>query len=236
MKLPKLKNPIYEITLPLSKQTIKYRGWTVKEEKILLIAKESTDPKEYVRAIIQVLNNCTLTSKVNFEALPILDIEYYFLELRKVSVSNIVELNIVDARTDEVTRVLFNLDDIKIKEFDNHQSKIILDEKEKIGVQMKYPNYNITLKLLELKQIKAKDIIGLLDSCIEFIFDSKTVYKLSDYTKEEIQEFFDSLDHKQLEKIIEFFSTIPRIQGIINYKDAKGEEKQFTLDNIRNFF
>ena len=40
MQLPKIDLPIYEMILPSTGEKIKFRSFTVKEEKILLIAKK----------------------------------------------------------------------------------------------------------------------------------------------------------------------------------------------------
>jgi hypothetical protein len=41
MALPILNTPSYEVELPLSKKTVTYRPFLVKEEKVLLMALES---------------------------------------------------------------------------------------------------------------------------------------------------------------------------------------------------
>ena len=48
MGLPKLSNdkPIYELTVPSTNQTVKYRPFLVKEQKSMLVAFESKDTKQ----------------------------------------------------------------------------------------------------------------------------------------------------------------------------------------------
>ena len=60
MPLPKISYPIFELTLPSTKQPIKYRPFLVKEEKILLTAQASGEPEDVVLSIRQVINNCIL--------------------------------------------------------------------------------------------------------------------------------------------------------------------------------
>lgn len=50
MPLPKVSTPIYEMEIPSLKKNIKYRPFLVKEEKILIIAMESEDPKQITEA------------------------------------------------------------------------------------------------------------------------------------------------------------------------------------------
>jgi hypothetical protein len=58
--LPKLDVPIYEVKLISTGKTIRFRPFLVKEQKLFLMASESTDPKETINTIRQVLKNCIL--------------------------------------------------------------------------------------------------------------------------------------------------------------------------------
>ena len=90
MALPKLDVPTYEVTLPLSQKKIKYRPFTVKEQRNLLMAMESDETETIQQAVGDILHNCSLTD-VDIDGLPIIDVEYYFLHLRAKSVGEIVD-------------------------------------------------------------------------------------------------------------------------------------------------
>ena len=87
MPLPKISTPLYELTLPSTGKTVKYRPFLVKEEKVLILALESENPKQITNAIKQVLKECVQTRGVKVESLPTFDIEYLFLNIRGKSVS-----------------------------------------------------------------------------------------------------------------------------------------------------
>ena len=91
MALPKLDTPTYELELPVSKKQIKFRPFLVKEQRNLLMALESNDSSSTQNAIRDILNNCTITEDIDIDKLPIVDIEYYFLNLRAKSIGEIVE-------------------------------------------------------------------------------------------------------------------------------------------------
>jgi citrate lyase gamma subunit len=61
MPLPKIATPTYELELPSSGQTVKFRPFLVKEEKVLVLALESEDTKQITNAIKSVIKNCILT-------------------------------------------------------------------------------------------------------------------------------------------------------------------------------
>ena len=115
MPLPKIATPTYELELPSTGKSIKYRPFLVKEEKVLVIALESEDTKQITNAIKAVLKNCVLTKGIKVETLPTFDIEFLFLNIRGKSVGEEVEVNLI-APDDEVTQVpvTIDIDDIKI--------------------------------------------------------------------------------------------------------------------------
>ena len=86
MPLPKIATPTYELELPSTSQTIRYRPFLVKEEKLLVIALESEDTKQITTAIKTVIKNCIETKGIKVETLPTFDIEYLFLNIRGKSV------------------------------------------------------------------------------------------------------------------------------------------------------
>ncbi len=61
MPLPKIATPTYELELPSTGKTIKFRPFLVKEEKLLVLALESNDTKEITNAIKAVLKDCIQT-------------------------------------------------------------------------------------------------------------------------------------------------------------------------------
>ena len=90
MKLPKRTLPIYEIELPVSKTKIKYRPYTVKEERIIDMASSSDSDSEKYNAVKQVLENC---ASVDIENLHPADVDFLYLKLYATSESPEVNYN-----------------------------------------------------------------------------------------------------------------------------------------------
>ena len=67
MALPKLMIPTYKTQLPSSKKEIEYRPFTVKEEKILLMALEEGTRESFMTGIKKLLNACILTEDIKIE-------------------------------------------------------------------------------------------------------------------------------------------------------------------------
>lgn len=231
MSLPKIKFPLFELTVPSSKQKINYRPFTVKEEKILLVAKESEDIEQVIIAIKQILTNCL--TDVNINSLSIFDVEYIMIQIRSKSVNNVVEFKINDPDTDEEVDISFNLDDIKIIENKSHSNIIKLTNE--ISLKMKYPSLDM------LTQIKNIDIdiergFEVMISCVESIIEGDNVYNLKDYADEEIKEFFDNLGLDEMTKIQQFFDTLPKMRYEHQYKLKDGTTKTFVVEGTESFF
>ena len=139
MPLPKIATPKYDLELPSTGQTIQYRPFLVKEEKLLVLAMESEDTNQITTAIKSVLKNCIQTRGVKVENLPTFDIEYLFLNIRGKSVGEEIEVNLIspdDGQTE--VKVTIGLDEIQVKKDDNHTRQIKLDDD--LMMEMRYPS------------------------------------------------------------------------------------------------
>ena len=122
--LPKIDMPVYEIKIPSNGQSITVRPFTVKEEKLLLMALESDDDLEIVNTTKQIINNCIVSEKIDVNTLPFFDVDYLFIALRAKSIGEKVDIkytckNVVDG---QICGASFNA------EIDVSNVKIVKDE------------------------------------------------------------------------------------------------------------
>ena len=238
MPLPKIATPTYELELPSSGKTIKYRPFLVKEEKVLVIAMESEDTKQITNAIKAVLKNCIQTKGVKVETLPTFDIEFLFLNIRGKSVGEDLEVNIVcpdDGKTS--VPVTINLDDIQIQKSEDHNNQIKLDEK--IMMEMKYPSLDEFIKNnFDFKEENQMDqSFQLIASCIDKIYSEDEVWATADCTKKEVSEFLESMNSSQFKLIEKFFETMPKLQHTIEVTNPKTKVKsEVVLEGLASFF
>ena len=92
MPLPQISTPTYELVIPSSKKKVKFRPFLVKEEKILILAMESEDPKQIANAVKDVIESCILSKGIKIDKLSTFDIEYIFLNIRGKSVGEDIEI------------------------------------------------------------------------------------------------------------------------------------------------
>ena len=238
MPLPKIATPTYELVLPSTGKTVKYRPFLVKEEKVLVIALESEDTKQITTAIKSVLKNCVQTKGIRVETLPTFDIEYLFLNIRGKSVGEELEVNII-CPDDEETQVpvTIDLDDIQVKKNEEHNNKIKLDSN--LMMEMSYPSLDQFIKNnFDFNETNQMDqSFALIATCIDKIYNEEEVWATADCTKKEVNDFLESMNSAQFKEIEKFFETMPKLSHTISVTNPKTKVKSdVVLEGLASFF
>ena len=237
MPLPKISTPSYELTLPSNGKKIKYRPFLVREEKILIMALETEDPKQITDAVVQILDSCILTRGVKVQKLATFDIEYLFLNIRSKSVGESITVN-VTCPDDEKTSVEMSIDleTIKVKKNKSHQDTIKLDDN--LSLKLKYPSMD---QFIENNFEVGNETIGNtmkeITSCIDMIYNEEESWNASDSTQKELESFVDQLNTNQFKTIESFFDTMPKLSHKITVKNPNtGVESDVILEGLAAFF
>jgi len=238
MPLPKISTPTYEVELPSTGETIQYRPFLVKEEKVLVIALESEDTKQITTAIKTVIKNCIITKGIKVETLPTFDIEYLFLNIRGKSVGEEIDVNVICPDDEQTaTTVSINLDDIKVQKNEEHSNKIKVDKN--IMMEMKYPSLDQFIKNnFDFNDANAMDqSFELIGSCIDKIYTEDEVWSTADVTKKELNEFLEQMNSAQFKEIEKFFETMPKLSHKVKVTNPKtGVESEVVLEGLASFF
>lgn len=240
MALPKLDVPSYEVELPISKTKIKFRPFLVKEQRNLLMAIEANDSVTIQQSIRDILNNCTLTENVDIDALPIIDIEYYFIQLRSKSVGEVVESryrcnNVVnDVVCNNIMEKEIDLSKIKVEQTGENNPEIQVTDK--IAIKLKYPQFGMVKD--SLKYDNANDItFNMIANSIEYIYDGEQFYYGKEAQPGEMLEFVESMNQEQFNKVESFFENLPKLKETINLKCSKcGFDHTIEVEGLENFF
>jgi hypothetical protein len=232
-RLPTSDKPLFEILVPSFGSNEIFRPFLVKEEKILLLA-QAGDEKDMVRALIQIINNCDVHHKINVNDLTTFDLEYIFLKLRSKSVNNIVKLQFQDVDDEQIYDFEINLDKVEMSFDPNHSSKIEITKNS--GIIMKYPSVSLSTNFPETLHTPSDIMDYLIKNCIDVIYDKDDIYRCSEYTDEEIQEFIDNLDISVYDNIKEFFATMPKMSHTLEYTNKNGLDRKIVLSSLRDFF
>lgn len=240
MALPKIQTPVFELTLPSDDTIIKYRPFTVKEEKILLIAQKSNSNKDQIGAVKQIINNCIIEpDNILVDDLAAFDIEYIFLKLRAKSVGEVVTISIGPKNRDDLPpmKVEINIDEIEPTKNKTKNEPIDLGDGH--SIKMKFP----TFKMLESVEDTADhtQFLKLFADCIETLYTDEETYEMKDYSIKEREEFLDSMSSKQLQMLQIFFNDLPKIRKEVTYKYVNPDdsndtyEEEVVIEGIINF-
>jgi hypothetical protein len=260
MALPRIEHPTWELEIPSKKEKVKMRDMLVREEKILLQAKEGDEPAEILNAVKTVVQNCVETPGVSVDDWAIFDIEYAFLKLRAHSVSEIAETAYIDndevdtdmeginASSSEYDRKLrqaqaqatrtfkIDLNEVKIKFPEKIESQIKVNNK--VGIHLKYPPASLYSDK-EFMQASGDDLVHMLvQKSIDTIYDGKEISydKTHPAAPGEMKEFVESLDVKVYNKMKDFFNNLPHLEHEIKYTNKNGKDRTITLTTLGDFF
>lgn len=232
MGLPKIDLPIFELTLPSTGEVLKYRPFTVKEEKILLVAQQDDNPEQTIVAIKQIANNCLLDKDIS--DIPMFDLEYILLVLRARSVDNTVKFTITDPDTEEPVELELNLDNVTVTKDPEHTNEVAINEEYKLI--LKYPSIDEFIKITALEEGDPLGSYFIMVSCLDYVASDDEVHYFKNYTQKEIDDFMEDTSADVVKGIQKFFETMPKLRHEIKYKNNQGEDKTFVVEGIRSFF
>ena len=238
MPLPKIATPTFELEIPSLKKTIKYRPFLVKEEKVLILAMESEDPKQIAEAVKTVISNCILTKGIKVADLATFDIEYMFLNIRGKSVGENIDV-LITCPDDNETQVpvSIDIDDINVTYNEEHSRDIKLDNE--LTLRMKYPSMQEFIKnnFAQSANVSVDDTFDMIASCIEQVYSEEESWAASDVTKKELLEFVEQFTSKQFKEIEKFFETMPKLSHTVKLKNPNtGVESEVVLEGLTSFF
>lgn len=246
MALPKIKLPKYSVKLLTTDKSIWIRPFTVKEEKILLMAQEGSN-QDMAIAILQIIENCILDGDdIKVENMPFFEALYLFMYIKKIStgediVVNIKEIeNINGEEIEHKYEAFCNLDKDLIvtnKDFvDDDKNNLIKITGNDIFIRIKPLLYKDYIKLLKMNDSEVNSMYNAIVMTIKEIFDKENVYNPEDFSMKELLDFYESIPFNDREKIKQLYEKLPSINFTFHYTDYKGEEKTKIIDNISSDF
>jgi hypothetical protein len=234
MPLPSLSAPEFRLVLPSNKQDITYRPFTVKEQKSLLIAKDSDDKVEIINATQKTVAECCNIPIEKVKAMPYFDIEWIFLHIRSKSVGETFEFVMSHGEAHEckaTTDVKFNLEDVKFVLPDDATTSVMVNDD--IGIEFRYPTFEELSKFSDITSPLV--MYDFIVNNIKSVFDKEKVY--DDFTKQEAETFVDSLKTEQYSKVLKWFNNIPILKHEIKWTcKSCNQESTMTLIGINDFF
>jgi len=233
MALPKINStPKYDMTIPSTNETVRFRPFLVKEEKVLMIAMESNDNKQMLNSIVDTLDAC-VENGVKRESLTTFDVEYMFTKLRAKSVGETANLGVDCQHCEEQNEITVDIDTIEV---DVPDTDTMIDIGNNINVEMRWPSFT-NLSQLDLQGSETEQAFAILRASIAAVHTEEERIDLKDESNKEIQDFIESMNRHQFEKIQKFVEAMPTLSHQVNFKCTScKKDNEITLQGMQSFF
>jgi len=237
MALPRLNdNPQYDLVIPSTNNTVKYRPFLVKEQKVLMLAYESQNKKEIVNSIMNTIDTCVI-GDYELNKLTTYDVDYIFTKIRSKSVGEAAKIMIACQECEESNEVTVNLDKIEVLQTEDKNTVKITDE---ISIKLRHPTYSFFMNrgtFFDDDKSRTDVLMDLIIACIDTVYTEEEAIKISDEPIEEVQRFLDSLTTSQFEAITTWVEAMPTVTQDIEFKCKSCEAvNKRTLKGLDDFF
>ena len=233
MALPKLEVPTYELTLPSTNKVVKFRPFLVKEQKVLYVAQQDSENEQVISdAIGELVKNCTFDT-VDPLIAPMFDIEYIFLQLRSKSVGETIDIQVKCPDDNKTSvEVKINLKDVNVQMTTGHSNEVVLSDNMKIV--LRYPI------LRDMRNVKGETemdrVFDILSKCIHEVHHGDKIYNAIDVTEEDLKTFIEQMTTDQLEKIMDFFNTMPKLRHVVEVTNPNTKKKgEVIVEGLTSF-
>ena len=232
MALPKINTVLYDLELPSSGKQVEYRPFLVKEEKILLMALEGKDDKDMSKAIKQIITQCVTTESFNVNKLAMIDLEYLFLNIRGKAVGDISTITF-EHECGETINLDIDLSKVKVVKNKNYSDLVKLTDD--ITIRLTPPSIDNVIGAGDKNQIDM--VLEIIRDSIVEIIQGEDVFSAQDHTREELEEFLNSLNSGQFKKVQDYYESLPKMKQDIEYTCKKcGKTEKETLEGLASFF
>tara|TARA_Y100001972_G_scaffold126273_1_gene179608 strand:- start:33 stop:740 length:708 start_codon:yes stop_codon:yes gene_type:complete len=235
MALPKLNDtPKYSVKIPSTQQTVRFRPFLVKEEKVLLLAMESDDTNDIMLAVLDTISAC-VADDIDVNKLPTYDVEYLFTQIRAKSVGETTTIGIECESCKEPNQITIDINSIKVEGLD--QVKFNVDLAPNMQLELKHPSYN---DIFNDPSINEEDLtetlFAMVRHCMKTLKTEDQIINLEEETVDSIDDFIGSMNTEQFESIREFVDNVPAMKYDAEFDCKCGHHNKKELRGIQSFF
>lgn len=223
--------PRYQTTIPSSKKSVSYRPFLVRDEKTLLTALEtSNSEKDMILTLSNLIKNC-FEGIEDINELYMSDLEYLLLQLRGKSIGEIVDFSVVG---EDGNPIEFSIDlgeDIEIiGEFGDKE----IDLNDRLSVTFRHPRVKDFLTD-KITSSDSENYIEMISKCLLQIETPEEKLNAEIYSDREKQDFVESMNKKQFQKVLDYFDKMPKLITKKQYIEGD-QEKTIQFEGIKDFF
>lgn len=233
--IPKINEfPRFELVIPSTGKTVKFRPYLVKEEKVLLTAWEDDDIKASWDAIIDTLSACS--PELDTKSLTLYDVQYIFNKVRAHSVGETANITVLCKECQNPNNITVNIEDVDMPSGFDIKKKIKIGEG--ITVELSHPKYLDTVRNPDLlKDTSVNGIITLLAGSLDYLYTNDEKINFKEHSQEEILEFVNSLTQDQFKMLWDFLNDAPKLEFKTEYECSScKKENVIELRDSLDFF
>jgi hypothetical protein len=233
MALPKLNDvPSYDMVIPSTGEQVTFRPFLVKEQKVLLMALETQDNKQILKAIIDTIDAC-VEENINARTLATFDLEYMFTQIRAKSVGETSDVLLSCGECEHQNKVTVNVNEITVDVSGIEKDVKISDA---YTIRLRYPRYELMTEV-NAEDTAADNMVKMIIGCLDKLLTEDEIISFDDETEDEVKAFVDNLTASQLQSVMEFINSIPALEHEVEFDCEECETKnQITLKGIADFF
>ena len=232
MALPSIDAPTYEIEIPHTKETKKFRPFLVKEEKLLVLANESGEHRDMIRATQQIVTNCSF-GEIDGEKLPLFALQKIFLDIRSQSISSVIDLVLSCGSCEAQNAHSIDLATLEIEETEGHSTMVKLSDT--LFIEMQYPDPFQVSELLDTSD--PETVYRIAGNCVSVIYDGDEKYNAFESSEDERRDWVEQLTLEQFVNLRKFFETMPVLEHAIDFDCVKcGKANYINFNGYQDFF
>ena len=246
-------NPTFKVFVPSLNRQVLFRSFLVKEQKLLLVAKEATENQveAITGAICQLIQNC-VKEDIDVNSLPSFDIEYIFVQLfisstgKKKSDAWYRCKNAVkdeegkEHQCGEINKIEIDLSKAHILGSEIKTGIIEINSETINAIKMRYPTFDeLVAHDLHLRNGNQEAAFELYGKCLVNVIkkDNELLILGEDYEAVDAVELLEYFPGPSFEKVTEFFTDVPVLVGEAPYSCKKCDVKSTVkLRGLEDFF
>lgn len=237
MSLPKISMPTMQVTVPSTQAVVSVSSMRVRDEKILLMAKEDGSDGAIFHAIFQIVSNCLVDAPPSLLGrMTATDLSYIFMNIRAISISNMTKVSFRDE------------EDGKIYDFDIDLFKVQVSKPEKvepsakitdtISVSLRWPPAQIYATPGFMGGTASEQFDLIMMNSIDGVHSEgiRTTKKFIEESEADQKEFYNSLPVSAFESMKTYLNSMPTLYHLIEYTNEKGTKRSIPLTTLSDFF
>lgn len=245
-------NPTFKVLIPSLNRTVKFRSFLVKEQKLLLVAKEAKENQveAITNAVTQLIQNC-VKEDIAIDELPAFDIEYIFVQLFMSSTGKKTSNAWYKCKAKvgegeeavecgEINKVVVDLKKAHVPGSAIRTGFIDVNSESIEKIKLRYPTFDEVVEYdMAVSEDRVDDAFSLYGKCLVNVFKKggELLALGEDYEADDAVELLEYFPGDVFTKVREFFTISPSLTGEADYKCKKcGHESVLKLRGLEDFF